>query len=341
LNLVALFTLLALPSIFGCRPRHGTTRAFYYWRTAFELSEAEKDVLADHHVGRLYLRMFDIGWSGSMNRPVPMGRCVFSHRIPTGIDIVPVVYVANEVFERAASPRELAADAWSLASSLAAKGGFTIRELQVDCDWTDATRAAFFDFCRELRAQGAQDNVWLSATIRLHQVKYRERTGVPPVDRCMLMFYNVGRINPGTGPMSIWNPDDAARYVSHIDHYPLPLDVALAVFTWTIHVQDGRVVGVIGKTDAASLEDCSLLRRTADGAYEAAAPGFFHGTYLRAGDRMLVEGMTPDVALRSAQMLAEHFHPKGDHCLVLFDLDERSLRLYESRDLEDLFSVLG
>ena len=31
----------------------------------------------------------------------------------------------------------------------------------------------------------------MSATIRLHQVKYRADTGVPPVDRGMLMAYNL------------------------------------------------------------------------------------------------------------------------------------------------------
>lgn len=336
---IAIGLMLTLAAVGDCRRIVRAGRAFYYWRTSFALSDAERLSLTCHHINRLYVRFFDVGWSSPSNRAVPAGRCRFSDSWPEGIEMVPVVYLTNEVLRREPSPPALAAGTWRLVRSMTANAGLTFRELQVDCDWTDETRAAFFEFCRELKRLGAPERLLLSATIRLHQVKYWRRTGLPPVDRGMLMFYNVGTIAAGDGPMSIWNLEAASRYVSSIDRYPLPLDGALAVFGWAVHARDGEVVGLIGKADAAALDEYPWLQRTAEGRYTAVEPAFYRGTYLRCGDTLTIEAMTPVLAQDAARLLAEHLDPSGGF-VALFDLDERNLRHYEPHELEVLFPAV-
>ncbi len=338
LRRTAVWALLSLMISSDCRHPAKAQRGCYYWRTTFRLSDTEKTLLSRHRVSRLYVRMFDIGWSDEAGRSVPVGRCEFSHAAPPGVEIVPVVFVRNEVFKRATSPRELAVNAWHLVTTISARAGFSYRELQVDCDWTEGTRESFFTFCRILKTQCGAAGAGLSATIRLHQVKYKERVGIPPVDRGMLMFYNVGKIAGQPGPMSIFNIQDAARYASHIDRYPLPLDGVLAIFSWAVHVRDGVVIGLIDKVDEESLDGCPVLRCLEAGRYTAVSPAYFHGTYLREGDTLALEVMTPSLARQAAHLLAEHFHPDGEFTLALFDLDERNARHYESQDLDDLFS---
>jgi hypothetical protein len=322
----------------GCQRRAPATRAFYYWRTTFTLSPVERAALDRHRVQRLYLRLFDVVWDKTAATPV--GRIEFNQPVPANLDVVPVVYLANSVFEKEPKAEDLAGRVWSLATGMADNGGFRFRQMQVDCDWSDRTREAFFAFCRTLRQLAHGARVGLSATIRLHQIKYPQRTGVPPVDRGMLMFYNVGQLTAEPARTTIFNAEDADRYVSFVEDYRLPLDAALAVFSWGIHSRDGEIVGLINKTTAATLDGVPALRREGEQRYRAAAPSLLHGTYLQEGDTVVLETMTPPLTRQSVALLARHFHPRAAWSLALFDLDERNLKNYGPQDLEDIYSGL-
>jgi hypothetical protein len=179
-----------------------------------------------------------------------------------------------------------------------------------------------------------------SATIRLHQVKYSGRTGVPPVDRGMLMFYNVGRLSADPARPSIFNAEDAARYASFLDGYPLPLDGALPIFSWAIQGRSGQVIGLLPKPDLAALDAASGLRRVSADRYQATGPTLLGGDYLQAGDTLAIEAATPRVARQAAALLAGHYHPRGEFTLALFELDERNTQSYEPQDLEAVYSAV-
>ncbi len=320
----------------GCARPAPPERAFFYWRTVFALSAAERAVLAEQRVERLYVRFFDVARDDPASAPVPLARLVFREPVPVGVEVVPVVYLKNEVFASPLDVAELAAKVWGLVAATAAGGGVRVAELQLDCDWTDGTREAFFAFCRTL---DEATDVELTATIRLHQVKYRQRTGVPPVERGTLMFYNVGRITADAGPSSIFNAADAGRYTAALAAYPLPLDVALPVFSWLVHGRAGRVVGLVEKTAAADLAASPFLRRVEDGRWQAVEAAYFRGTYLKAGDTLTLEAATPAVAREAAALLAAAL-PRGvARTVALFDLDERNLRAFAAADLEALFTL--
>lgn len=311
-------------------------RAFYYWRTTFALSKAERSTLESQRVGRLYVRLFDVAWDRASNAPIPVGRMVFQDALPAGLEIVPVVYLASSVFEHDSDPSALATRVWE--SALAT--GFSFREIQSDCDWSDATREAYFAFCRTLRALAKSHGATLSATIRLHQVKYSARTGIPPADRGMLMFYNMGSLSAEPARISIFNREDAARYTAEIDRYTLPLDAALPVFSWAIHGRGGQIVGLIDKTDSATLDNTPALSRIAVDRYSATEAGFLRGSYLQKDDTLAVEAVTPALAKQAARLLAQNFHPRGEYAIALFDLDERNLGTYATQDLDDLYSAV-
>ena len=331
--------LLPLCLVFGCSAKgSATTRAFYYWRTVFTLSRSERAVLRDHRIKRLYLRFFDVSFDPLRGRPVPVALCQFREAPPPGVEIVPVVFFENAVFGRECDPGPLAAKVWKLARDISGAEGISFRELQLDCDWSERTRQSYFQFCEAVGSLCRREGVRLEATIRLHQVKYFERTGVPPVDRGMLMFYNMGSISANPLRQSIFNAEDAARYTARLTGYPLPLDGAVAIFSWVIHARaDGRVSGLIEKTDAPTLETRPFLKRISPGRYLVATSAFFHGTYLNRGDSQVVESMTPELSREAAAMLAAVDFPGKHFSLALFDLDERNLKKYSNQDLENLY----
>jgi hypothetical protein len=124
--------------------------------------------------------------------------------------------------------------------------------VQLDCDWTISTRVVYFHFLAALRARLPQ-GVALSATLRLHQYRYPDRTGIPPVDRVMLMFYNMGQLDDPDEPNSILNLAAAQPYLDGAPPYPVPLDVALPVFRWGVLYRDGRMTKLIHDLTADEL----------------------------------------------------------------------------------------
>lgn len=116
-------------------------------------------------------------------------------------------------------------------------------EIQIDCDWTLASRDKYMDFVTQLKHKS---NKKLSATIRLHQIKYFKKTGVPLVDYGVLMYCNMGHI-AADSMNSIYDRKTGQGYLKNLEDYPLRLEVALPVFSWAIHIRRQKVMGVAGK----------------------------------------------------------------------------------------------
>lgn len=326
--------LVLLLSLAACRQPEHTTPAisFYYWKTTFRLSNAERATLQKHHVSTLYVRYCDI--AVRQGQPVPVSPIVFQEAPPDSVAIVPVVYIKNEVMLH--PNLDVAALAQKLLryiDQINTGDSIQTHELQIDCDWTLTSRDTYFRFLDQLKQQSTKR---LSATIRLHQVKYYATTGLPPVDRGVLMYYNMGRI--GAGPArSVYDRPTAEAYLNTISAYPRPLDVALPIFSWGIHLRDNKVIGLLQKTDKATF--------ATDPHFEQKTPPFFEvkenvlklGKYFKQGDRVKVEAITADDLHEMADDLAgELAHPPTE--IIFYDLDTFNLNHYnhEKDLLEDV-----
>lgn len=209
----------------ACQQRSKTIN-FYYWRTVFSPDSLEQKTLKDNSVQTLYIRYFDVDWPQEDTLPVPVAPIHFDS-IPTGYSVIPVVFIRNRVFEKlpSATLPALTGKVFALVRRINNSARVQPGEIQFDCDWTERTKDNYFSFLRQYRQRsGAR----LSCTIRLHQVKYSDRTGIPPVDHGVLMFYNMGNIDAGSGS-SIYDRSIAHRYTPSLRSYPLMLDLALPV----------------------------------------------------------------------------------------------------------------
>lgn len=345
------FALVTLVATLGACGGHDAPagpparRAFYFWRTTFALTATEQRAVTDLGVARIYVRMFDLAWSAADSGATAVGKIVrgAGTTLPAGVELVPVVYLETEVIRRV--PEEqlpgLARRLWADVAERAASLGFTPRELQLDCDWTDSTQAKYF---RLLQSVQAAAGLPLSATIRLHQIKYRERTGVPPVDRGMLMFYNMGKFSPDPEARAIFDPVAADRYLARIGDYPLPLDVALPIWSWTVQLRDDRVVDLLQSTDPAELPGLPFLAPAGADRFVATRTAFLHGTLIEEGDVLKIEVTGPAETATAAAMLAPHLArtpPAGPaRTLSLFDLSERNLQRHGPASLAQIYSAV-
>ncbi|HND87799.1 MAG TPA: hypothetical protein PK971_05710, partial [Saprospiraceae bacterium] len=198
------------------QPERGLRPAFYSWQTTLGVPLTTRQYLDSLGCRTLCVKVLDVGrdpLSAQVTRYAQLR--VADTAGLGGLGVVPTVFITNEVF-RHSSPQERAAWVGPMAAALRPwllRSGQEGGELQFDCDWTASTREAYFSFLREMRAALPRGST-LSATVRLHQYKFPDQTGVPPVERGMLMLYNTGDIDQPVLRNSIFDAADARKYLA-------------------------------------------------------------------------------------------------------------------------------
>lgn len=324
-------------------PSRPPVRAFYYWRTTLHFSDVEKKALAELAIGRLYVRLFDVDWDHQENAARPLAPLVIGRDggAPGTIEVVPVVFIRARALGHLDGPATaaLAENIWRKVSEMVPRLGRRSGELQFDCDWSDATRDRFFALLTAVGERARPAGITLSATIRLHQVKYRERTGVPPVERGMLMFYNMGRVDAAPGTNAIFDPAAAEAYLGRVADYPLPLDVVLPIWSWVIHVRGGEVEGLLQDTDPAGLAGRAWLAPRGGGRFEVTESAFLNGALLRKGDFLDAEETTGATTLAAGEMIAARLSGRRlPRTVGLFHLSDRNLANHETPALARVFA---
>lgn len=323
--------------LFSCSQKHTAEPSFYFWRTTARLSTVEKKALDEHPIKTVYVRLFDVD-AESNQPPAPVAVLDSIDNFPQGLNRIPVVFITNRSFMHISKT-----EAVSLASKVLKKVNSILpvyTEIQIDCDWSEGTRNNYFAFLKQLKTQ-LDTQIILSTTIRLHQVKYPQKTGVPPVNRGMLMFYNMGKLADANETNSIFNKETAGRYTAFIATYELPLDVALPVFSWLVHIRNGKVQGLINKKQFPELKNSACFSPAKNSTTFIVKQDWIEkGVYYQKDDVLRLESLNDEALISAAKMLAEKLEP-ANRRIVLYDLDELNINNYEPKTLENVFSVFN
>jgi hypothetical protein len=152
-----------------------------------------------------------------------------------------------------------------------------IAEIQIDCDWTLSTKEKYFALLNTLKNE-VDKNVSISATIRLHQIKYASTTGIPPVKKGMLMYYNMGNLQSLTSN-SIFNEIDAEKYAPYIKQYPLHLDAVLPVFKWVKVFRNKQMIKLLNQTSMFELKQTGSFKSIDNNTIEALSANHYKDFY--------------------------------------------------------------
>ena len=323
--------LIMIAGLSACH-HHDKELSFYYWRTAFAPDSLEKTTLTSNGVKTLYLRYFDVDLPPGDTMAVPVAPIVFRD-VTNDREVVPVVYFRNRVFEKGDSitTATLVEKIFLLISQINKTQHIGIREVQFDCDWTEKTRDHYFFFLRQYRALSGQP---VTCTIRLHQVKYPGRTGIPPVDRGVLMYYNMGDIDAGEAN-SIYEPSVAARYIPSLRDYPMTLDIALPIFSWGLQIREGHVIRLLNKMNFLHFQNDPNFERSDSNRYRAKIACFSGGYYFKEGDLVKIEHVSAGELAQIAEEISRHSnHRLGN--IIFYDLDKTNLILYEKNVFKEV-----
>ena len=176
------------------------------------------------------------------------------------------------------------------------------------------------------------DHVELSVTLRLYPFKYRNKMGIPPADRVMLMCYNMGNLtNPAT-KNSILDPSEMSKYLSGSPTYPLPVDMALPLFSWFAWFRERAFKGLVYPED---VEKAGW--KINNGRISIAKDTVMNGRQFFAGDQLRQEETTPEDLFKARKLLGSSLDVHHPARLALFHLDSLILSKYNTHALEDIF----
>lgn len=329
--------------------RPAPAMAFYHWKTEYNPSPEDKDFLAKAGASRLYLRLFDVV-SVNFGDPEPVATVVFKQK--PDLPVTPVVYITNEAmsnidtFCNTSTYAELIvrrAMAVVLGNELNAT-----KELQIDCDWSEKTRDSFFAMLTAMRKHLPAD--WqLSVTLRLYQFRYPGKAGVPPADRVALMVYNMGNLRQAGEHNSIIDAKIAAQYLDGVQPYPLPMDLALPLFSWGVLFDASNTYKGLIRAVPQELMDYDTGKVALDAAHpvwKQTGPHIYTLRQdLRLADQKIPAGWSlrverTDAAALKALVKVLRTKIRAEQAVIFYHLDNAILKEWDPNALQRTLSLV-
>lgn len=350
----------------SCKKKKTIVPAYYFWRTGSEIRPSEKDLLRRLDIHTLFTKVLDVDWGGFSGAVPVAGMDIheFDRQLnfydSLGVREVPVVFITNKTFLEIDSAEVPVLARRVIRRCLPAYDSMDVayeareymnqrsmarpREIQFDCDWTAKTAGKYFYFLRTVRQLLPSDSVRLSATIRLHQYKYSGKTGVPPVDRGMLMLYNVSDLTVYSPVNSIFDREKAAAYIDGSNSYPLPLDIALPAYSWGLVFRNKQFYQIENGLDAGDVEASGIFEREKHGVvgegvcfYQVKKDTVFGDLFLRPGDEIKIESIDSFQLLAAARLSLRAVN--SDSCRVaFFELSSSEIKKYSDETLSHIYS---
>lgn len=344
LFLTFLKTFLCL-LIFSCSdsPDRTITRSVYHWKSSFRLDDSEQKWLKENSINKIYVRFFDVDWNPNINQAVPVGDVQIGKSTLSGKEIVPVVFITNRSIKNIPDSliNELAENIQKkIRNKISLLDSARINEIQMDCDWTISTKEKYFKLLEILKTDFIKDSMILSATIRLHQVKFFNKTGIPPVDRGMLMFYNMSDVTDMKTKNSIFDSNTAEKYLVNFENYPLQLDVVLPTFSWVCHFRRDKLIALINEVDKNEMINSGNFKEHGALYHRCIKAFYLKGNYIAEGDLVRIENITPQTTLRAAEMISPHIKNKNI-TVSIYHLNGELMNHYENNGLENIFSAFN
>ncbi len=333
----ASYVLITICLILFCSCRHKDKHlvSFYYWKTNVQVDNTVRDYCNQLDCQRLYLRFFDIDIENGKAIPVGkikpfQGEQIFAGIHPIGY--VPVVFITNRTFERYTDDKQIQELATHISSLIKETAKYNkinrYKEIQIDCDWTSGTKNTYFNFLKIL-AEASESDV--TCTIRLHQIKDKNETGIPPVKKGYLMCYATSDPTEGMDRNSILDIRLLKNYTQKINEYPLSFDIALPLYSWGIiknHLGKIKLMNGLTSNDLQT----PAFRQTGESTFEVVQDCFLQGMYLNYGFTIKIEEITPELLNEAKTYLDKKI--KQNYNLVYFHLSKGFLERFTIDDLK-------
>lgn len=318
---------------------------YYYWKTNFQPGDYEMKRMKATGASDIYLRFFDVDWDEATGDAAPVAIVRFPQDgTPLDFNITPVIFITNRTLrhlEDTSVAAVIASNISRLTAHLCRQAKLDpakIQEVQIDCDWTAQTKNIYFSLLKRLKKQSFFEGKRISATIRMHQIKFPDKSGIPPVDKGLLMVYNMGDTQEPGSHNSILDVATAKDYLKHLEGYPLKLDVALPIFSWCLLFEEGRFAGILRDLDPDALKNNPIFVPQGDNSYRCVKDTIWNDFIFKRHVVVRTEKPAYKDILAIARYTADRIKNDSLHVL-LYHADSLILSKFSDEQLEKIFAA--
>lgn len=311
-----LHLLFAYLLVISCSQKQKHPYTFYYWKTHLTFNDIEKKALAKANQPFLYTRFFDVDKVNGKFEPVAV--ITQDKSFKTEKKIVPTVFITNRSFiniQKEEIPF-LAEKINDLIKKKTTDYNLKVnQEIQIDCDWTAGTKDDYFEFLKQLKKISQKE---ITCTLRLHQVKDKNLTGIPPVEKVYLMCYSTSSPLENSDKNSILDLNIMKSYLSKLEEYPVKkIEVALPIYSWGIvtnHLGKHKLINALSAKDL----DNPDFKKISDNEIEILKDGFYFGNFLNKGFKIKVEEISQEQLNSATEFLDKKI---STYNIIYYQLD--------------------
>ncbi|MFZ4544487.1 MAG: hypothetical protein ACOYOA_10585 [Saprospiraceae bacterium] len=315
--------------------------SFYYAKSTLDLSKQEEQILLENPKSPLYFHLMDVVWDSDKQFAIPTAQIRLEKSLPQFLTIVPVVNIANEVFEHINS-----ADADGLAQMIAKRiedklmegNGVVnpIQSLQLDCDWTPETKDRYFVFIQSL---ANSFDFPITVSVRLHQIKFKEKMGIPPVKRVMLFYFNSGELNESKTRNVYSDSAFPNDFLSQIEQYPMPMDLGILLFGCGQIKRNDKIIHLLDNLSKEDLTDNLIFEQISPTDFKVLDDITLKNFRCVSGDNIHLETIENNQLSSTCAALAPHLKREKRN-ICFYQLDDVLLKNYPNGFLKGLVKVL-
>lgn len=323
--------LLKLTFLFCSCHKHdrNITPSIYHWKQDFSPTNYESNVLDKNNISTIYLRYFDVKLIDE--KVVPTSTIDFRKTVGRGMNIIPVIYIDNNIFDKTDEDQigALAEKIINRINDISQKNKInSYSEIQIDCDWTAKTKDKYFNLLTEIKS--LIENKSLSVTLRLHQLKYAEKTGIPPADKVTLMYYNMSKVERFDTPNSILDNEEGIKYLTGIKKYPLHVDIALPIFEWGVLFRQKKLIAILSDVNSQNVGLFRNIRPLERNFSAFTNDTVIRNIFVRKGDVLRIESVNFGELSEAAQNCSSIIpDTQTSISVILFSLDSTQLKKYD------------
>ena len=318
-------------------------RAFYFWKS-YNLTDFEEHQLDVTAANKLYVKIFEIKLD-ELEGSVPVSKTYL--KLPTGIlnrtEIVPCIFIENEVIANSTNAQldELAKNTSFLAQKFIdsklkefKEDDLKCNEIQIDCDWMESSKEQYFYFLTALKKHTFKT---ISCTLRLYPYKFKDKMGVPPVNRVMLLCYNLLNPQSDINKNSILDISELKKYVKTKKNYPLPVDVTLPMYS-SCYVFTNAKFDEVHHGIPNDLEDICLPSED-DLWYVVKKDTSIRYNYYRKGQRLKIERVRPSILIEASKLIIKNVNLAEDVTVGLYNLDDKEFKNYTHATMDSVYML--
>ena len=374
-NIIYILLFVVLNGAF-CENDHEVIRSFCYWKTDLNFQKEDDSLVKELNVKHLYVRFFDVDWNPYAKEPLPVATIGNVSLNQSNPEITPSIFITNEVvlqsnkkqldslavriaqrvnqigikmnetkadvianaivypkdYYKQKNYKQLNYD--SVKALELAKLKVDFKEILMDCDWSEKSKDNYFYLLKQIKK--GFPTAQISSTIRLWQYKFASKAGIPPVDKGLLMCYNLTKPDDFKTKNSIATSDELAQYITHSD-YKLKLDIALPLYSWAVVFRGNQFKGILSDYDQL-LNDSIKLKKMSGTKYVLEDDILVGQTYLRNGDEIRIEKISDDELDKMISIVKGKIKIDNQTRVTFFSFDKKYINDYGTQNISGYYA---